>query len=244
MSITFSAEPQEIIRYLHLKGELSALCEEIQRSSVIRELAKESGLCVEDKELQRYADTYRIARKLHTASEMTEFLKKGGLTLDEFEAFCETSLFAAMVRENHATEERIQDWFFNNRGLLDRVRISYLKVDDEGLASEIDLQLRDDGEDFHKLAVKHSKDEATRFSGGYAGFVRRGTMKPELEFKIFSAECGDLIGPVADDGCFHFFLIEEVKKAELNEQTREFVKDRLFDELLTEKAKAHARDEA
>ena len=107
-------------------------------------------------------------------------------------------------------------------------------VADENLANEIVMQVTEDGEDFHRLAREHSIDEQTKCGGGYVGMVSRSMLAPEAAAKVFNAEPGDLVGPFEKEGMSQLILVEEVNRAELDEEIKDAIKERIFNEWLAE----------
>jgi parvulin-like peptidyl-prolyl isomerase len=60
--------------------------------------------------------------------------------------------------------------------------------------------------------------------------VSRAFLAQELNAKVFSASPGDLIGPLEKDGAFQLILVEEVRRATLDPDVREAIRERIFQE--------------
>ena len=226
--------PEEVVRFLYLTGQAEAVFEEIIKHKESRKKAMALGLEVKNDELQRFADNLRVLRGLDSVKKMFRFLGKAGLTEDDFEGFCESTLLAGRLREHLADEERVRKCFFNVRMEFDAVKVSVILVNDLNLAQEIKIQVTEEGEDFHALARLHSLDLSTRNVGGYMGIVSRKTFPPQVASRVFNASAGDLVGPFPKDSGFLLVFVEEVTRAELNDEVREAVKDRIFQEWLSE----------
>lgn len=233
MKIVYSHDtitPEEVVRFLTLTGQSDAIFSEIIKHREVMKRAKELKIEVTEEQLQQFADNFRTLRGLYSAEEMVHFLQNAALTDDDFEAFCESSLLSAALKEHLADEKKIEEQFVNNRSDFDLARISIIVVNDENLANEIILQVTEDGEDFHGLARRYSLDEATRYCGGYAGIISRRMFPPEVNSKIFSASADDLLGPFQKDSLFQLILIEEVIRAGLDEKVKEAIKEKIFRE--------------
>jgi len=220
--------PEEVIKFLGLTGRSSPIFLEMIKYKEVVKKSKELGLTITDEELQEFADQYRSICSLYSADEMENFLKVNGLTEDDFEEFCEAGILAVALKNHLATEKQIEEFFINNRTEFDLARISILSVKEKNLADEIKIQVNEEGEDFHKLARKHSIDEATRHLGGYVGNVSRRMLSPEISAKVFNAEPGDLLGPFEQEDFFQLMQVEEVMKAELNDEVKESIKERIL----------------
>ena len=217
--------PEEVIRFLVFTGQADAIFSEIIKGREAQKKAGECNIEVSDEQLQQWADSFRTMRRLYSAEDMGAFLHNNGLTDEDFERFCETSFKTTLLKDLLADDKKIEDYYINNRAEFDYARISIIVVRDETLANEILIQVKEEDEDFHRLARTHSLDEATKFSGGYVGLVPRRMLPPEVSAKVFSGTEGEVIGPFQNDNSFQLILIEEILRASLNDRTRETVKE-------------------
>jgi peptidyl-prolyl cis-trans isomerase D len=69
------------------------------------------------------------------------------------------------------------------------------------------------GEDFAKVAADVSEDEGTKATGGELGWFQRGST--EWDSVVFSADKGEIRGPVNGAQGLHVLLITDVKKSEM-----------------------------
>jgi len=226
--------PEEVIKFLALTGQSFSLFSEIIKYKEVLKKAKELGMSASDEQLQEFADQYRAIRGLYSSNEMLNFLKSNGLTEDDFEAFCEATILLMFLKNHLATEKKIEEYFINYRSQFDLARISILLVKEKALANEIMIQINEEGGDFHQLARKHSIDEATRFSGGYVGNISREMLSPEISAKVFNAKPGDVLGPFEREDLFQLILVEEVMRAELNDEVKEAIKERMLGEWVSQ----------
>jgi len=227
-------DPEDVIKWLCLTGGVRSACTGIIRNREVMKKANELGLAVSDEELQRFADTFRISLGLHSAQDTLAFLQRNGLSDDDFESFCVASLLTEKVKTHLADDKAVQEHFLNNRSSYEQARISSIVVSAENLASEISMRVTEDGEDFHALAREYSEEEATRHAGGYVGLIARASLSPEVASKVFTASAGDVVGPFAAGESFHLVLVEEIIKPELDDELKEKIKDRLFEEWVSQ----------
>ena len=236
--------PDEVIRFLGLSGQADSIFKEIIKMKEVMKRAKELSIAVSGEELQKIADSFRAARGLLSAEETLQFFKDNGISADDFEWFCESSLAAARLKDHLVGENEIAEYFINNRYQFDLARISIALVRDANLANEIIMQVKEDDEDFHALARQYSIDEATRYAGGYAGLMTRNMFPPEISAKLFNATAGDLLGPVKKGELLQVILVEEVIRAELNDEVKEVIKERIFEEWISQFLKGGVKIES
>lgn len=98
------------------------------------------------------------------------------------------------------------------------------------------------GEDFAAVARELSEDPGSAARGGDLGFFGRGRMVPAFEEAAFSAQPGELVGPVESD--FGVHLLEVTERREGGripfEEARDSVRARLASERLDEESTARA----
>lgn len=82
------------------------------------------------------------------------------------------------------------------------------------------LQRAKKGKDFAMLATDYSDDKNTKEKGGDLGFFARTGMPAAFTDSAFSAEPGDIVGPIETHLGIHIIKVEEKKKEEDEEQVR------------------------
>ncbi len=95
------------------------------------------------------------------------------------------------------------------------------------------------GEDFAKLALDNSEDQASKGSGGDLGWVKRGEYPTEWEQVLFSMDKDDVRGPVEGPRGLHVFKVTDVKKdgAKPFEQMKNRLREQLYNEQLEKQTK-------
>lgn len=224
---------EEVIQFLVLSGLSDGIFAEMIKCKEAVKAANELQLVVSDIQLQKRSDAFRVSRGLYDAQDMLTFLKRNGLTQDDFEVFCETSLLTTALADRLADEKRIEHYFVLNRSSFDAARISIILVRERELANEIAIQAREEEGDFHALARKYSLHEPTRYSGGYAGLVSRRDLPTDAASQVFHASAGDVLGPFQSDGLFQVILVEEVVKPTLDGVIRSTIKEKILQEWLS-----------
>jgi len=82
----------EVVDYLRMTGQFSPALREVVQRKITAEAAKKARIKVSNGELQKAADTFRIANGLNKASDTDRWLKSNGVSLEAFEDFLETNL--------------------------------------------------------------------------------------------------------------------------------------------------------
>jgi peptidylprolyl isomerase len=100
--------------------------------------------------------------------------------------------------------------------------------------------VRDDPDSFDEMAREHSIAE-TREKGGLIGKVLRGSLRSDVEAKVFNAAAGDLLGPFTapDRTAFEIFRVNAKHPARLDEDTATEVRRLLGEEWLRARAREH-----
>jgi peptidylprolyl isomerase len=137
-------------------------------------------------------------------------------------------------KEKFVIEERIHVWqiFLPISEGTSKKDIELLKKQAESITNEI----KKDKTDFASAATKHSKHEASRFSGGYMGLIKVSDMKPEVKDIIKTLKQGYTSSPVKTDEGIHILKRGGVvpKQALLYEQVKPKISELMLKQLNTQ----------
>ncbi len=230
----------EFIRLLKLTGQFESLIEQLVRDKLTVHAARKHGMTVTPDEIQQRADQFRRVRGLHRATDTNQYLDTLGVTLDQFESFITDGLYQEKMLESVGNDHAIEEYFSLNSPKFDAIEVSHIVLDSEGKAKEMISYLHDDPESFADMAREHSIAD-TRDAGGVIGKVLRGSLKPEIEAKIFNAAVGDLLGPFPspDRSCFEIFAVTAKYPASLDADVASEIKRLLREEWLMARAQEH-----
>ncbi len=204
---------------------------------IIEDEAKARGISADDDEIQAAADAFRRARNLHRAEDTHRWLKANGLSVEDLEKEAEAMVLRNKVK-NVLTESEVEKYFHEHKSRFDEAVLAHIVVKEEGIAKELLTQLQEDEATFDELARRYSLDKQTAECGGVLGTFRRGSLKPELESKVFAAKAGDCLGPVEGQGTWRIIKVLSIKAAELTDKIRFEIKNYLFQEWLKQKLKS------
>lgn len=233
-------DTEDFVRILKLTGRFEGLMEEIVRERLTVHAAKKQGLPVTPAEIQERADQFRRVLGLHRAADMNNYLDGMHVTLDEFEAFIVDGLYHEKMMQKVGSDKAVEEYFKLNSPRFDSIEVSHIVLETEGQAKEMMSLLADDPESFAELAREHSIAD-TREQGGFIGKVLRGSLKTDIEAKVFNASAGALLGPfpAADRSFFEIFLVNAKNPARLDEETSAEVRRLLREEWLAARAQEH-----
>ena len=231
---------EEFVRILKLTGQFDSLLEQLVRDKLTVRAAKKQGLSVSPGEIQERADQFRRVQGLHRATDMNHYLDTLGVSLEEFESFITDSLYQERMMEQVCSDKAVEQYFKLNSPKFDSIEVSHIVLDTEGKAKEMISVLRDDPDSFGEMAREHSIAD-TREQGGVIGKVLRGSLKTEVEAKVFNAAVGDLLGPFPspDKSFYEIFAVDAKNPAVLDEDTAAEVRRLLRDEWLRARAQEH-----
>ena len=160
------------------------------------------------------------------------------LKMDETEEFqkilnnAKKEILASMaigetVKNAEATEEELKAFYEENKQRFEKggtVRAKHILVKDEAKCQEIFEEIAA-GKVFEEAAQQYSTCPSGQ-KGGDLGEFGKGQMVKEFEDAAFSAEIGQVVGPVATQFGFHLIKVEEKTEAtvaafdEVKEQIR------------------------
>jgi peptidylprolyl isomerase len=230
----------ELLQTLKLTGQFEGLIDQLARDRITALAARKQGIPVSDEEIQARADEFRRVRGLHRASDANKYLDTIGVSLDEFEAFIKDGLYRDKVMQRVCGDEAVRAFFSLNSPRFDSIEVSHIVLDSEGKAKEMISVLRDDPDSFEEMAREHSIAD-TRGKGGLIGKVLRGSLRGDVEAKVFNAAAGELLGPFpsADRTTFEIFRVNAKHPARLDEETATEVRRLLREDWLRARAQEH-----
>lgn len=233
-------DAEAFLRILKLSGQFESLVEQVVREKLTVRAAQKSGIRIAPEEIQERADQFRRVRGLHRAADMNNYLDRLGVGLDEFEAFITGALYEEKMMAAVCSEQAVEAYFKLNSPKFDSIEVSHIIVDSEGKAKEMVSALQDDPESFADMAREYSVAD-TREQGGLIGKVLRGSLKTEVEAKVFNANVGDLLGPFpsSDRSLFEIFTVNAKYPAKLDDEVVGEVRRLLREQWLLARAQEH-----
>ena len=230
----------QFVRILKFTGQFQTLLEQFVRERLAVRAAKKRGIAIAADEIQERADQFRRIRGLHRATDTNRYLDTLGVSLDEFESFITDSLYQEKMMDQICSDKAVEEYFKLNSPRFDSIEVSHIVVDSEGKAKEMASILSEEPELFAEMAREHSI-ASTREQSGVIGKLLRGSLKTDIEGKVFNAAVGDLLGPFpsADRSFYEIFLVTAKNPAVLDAETAAEVRRLLREEWLAARAREH-----
>jgi parvulin-like peptidyl-prolyl isomerase len=230
----------EFLRVLKLTGQFEGLLEQFVRDRLTVLGAKKQGIRVSEAEIQERADQFRRVRGLHRSSDTNRYLDAMRVSLDEFEAFITDSVCQEKLMQKVCSDQAVQGYFKLNSPKFDSIEVSHMVLDSEGKAKEMISVLREEPDSFEEMAREHSIAD-TGAQGGLIGKVLRGSLRTDVEAKVFHAGVGDLLGPFtsADRTAFEIFRVNAKHPARLDDDTAAEVRRLVREDWLRARAQEH-----
>lgn len=227
---TLSSE--QLVSWLKLSGRFPSVVHDLLQEKLAAQMARQQGLTVSDDDLQQAVENHRRVHGLYRVVDANEFLDAAGASLDDYETFIEDGLLAERMLSEVASDAAIEAHFEANKPDYESVDIGHIVVDSDGKAREVMALVADGDATFEDMAREVSQVE-TAASGGRIGTIFRGMLNEDLEAQLFAAQANDVLGPIElGDGNVELFSVFERRGAELTDETRETIRQRLASEWL------------
>ena len=138
------------------------------RRELIRQLAVREGLCATREDIQRKVDDWRYQHRLERVEDTEAWIAQRGITLQDVAEDAEVRQLEYLLSEKIA-EGQVESYFAQHTLAFDEAEICWIFHTDKGVIDEVDLQIREDGADFYRMAREFSQDARTRPSSGFFG---------------------------------------------------------------------------
>lgn len=224
----------DILHQIKLDCKIPEIVKQIITRKVITDAATEAGIKIETEELQAAADEMRLMNKLINAEDTWAWLNKNGLSIDDFEAIIYNNLLSTKLAI-HLFAEKIESYFFERQ--LDYVGAVIYEVilDDEDLADELFYAIQEGETNFYDVARLHIQNVELQRKRGYRGIMHRQDLKPEISAAVFAAKTPEVLKPIVTSLGVHLILVDEIVKAELDDELAYQIGMDLFSQWLKQK---------
>jgi parvulin-like peptidyl-prolyl isomerase len=197
----------QAMRQALLDGSASPFLTALVDRELVRQYAATEGLTVSDEELQRAADEMRYDRGLQDGARAMAWLGAHGQTIESMQDQIEAFLLRNKAIASIAARD-VESYYHSHVGGLEYVVLFSIRAATEADALALRARI-DAGEPFPVVAATASRDPTTSTSGGLVGRVRRAELSPEIAEVAFTAEPGQVVGPMPTDKGYNLLLVAD-----------------------------------
>ncbi len=204
---------------------------EFARRELIRQLARREGVCAAPEDIQRKVNDWRYQHRLERVEDTEAYLAKRGITLQDVAEDAEVRRLEYLLSEKIA-EGQVESYFAQHTLEFDEAEICWIFHMDKDVIDEVDLQIREEGADFHAMARRFSQDAHTRSGSGFLGRVRRKQLPKGIAARVFAASIGEIFGPEKVSKGFALYLLQELYPTMLDGRIAKEIRKLLFNQWL------------
>ena len=198
---------------------------------IAKTYAQEQGITVSDEEVDREIQTIKqqvgeqaraSGQDLSNQEAFEQALEQNQISEEELRQDVRENLPVQQVQQRvsgdaEPTDEEVQAFYDENKAAQFTqpatrcMRHILFNKDQQQKAEEVKTQLQD-GADFAELAREFSQDPGSAEKGGDLGCLGRGETVPQFEEAAFSAEEGEIVGPVETEFGYHLIEVTEIRE--------------------------------
>jgi hypothetical protein len=205
------------------------LLDDIVDGALLREYAAREGTANTDRELQVAFDELRYRHDLISVEATEQWLRNTSQTLQSVQNGLDLQILQNKI-VGGLPEETLRAYYADHVLDFEFVRLYSIRLVSESLAAELLAQIREEGANFHVLAMEHSTDEETRHQGGWVGARTRTELTPAIAAAVFGQPQGAIVGPVQTELGWNLFKVALHGRPTLDE-VKDRVRTRIYDEL-------------
>ncbi len=183
--------------------------------------ASDQGVTVTQAEVDEQFEMTR-EQSFPEEEDFETFLEDSGMTLQDIKFRVRLDTLSTKLRDKvtEGTEDisndEVREYYEENRQQFaqpERRDLRIVLTEEEGEANEARAAL-ESGRSWASVTEEFSIDEATKEQGGTLLAVAEGQQEQALDEAVFSAEQGELTGPVETQFGFYVFQVQKVTAAE------------------------------
>ena len=173
----------------------------------------------------------RREKRLEKASETMAWLAEQMIIPEDWEAGIRDRLLAEKLAE-HIFGKDVEKMFAQNRLDFEQILLYQIIVPHESIAQELCYQIEESEISFYEAAHVYDIDEKRRQQCGCEGKIYRWSLKPDIAAFVFSAQLGEVIGPLQTEQGHHLFMLQEFIPAELTPERYKEILNTMFKQWL------------
>lgn len=194
-----------------------AIVQQLVETKLLEEKYKVSDEEV-DKELEKVKEPFESDEEFEMA-----LMQSGFESEDQLKEEVRVNLLRqkAMTDGVEVTDEELEKFYDENKGLFAEVEARHILVEEEDKAEEVKEKL-DDGADFEELVKEYSTDTGTVPEGGSVGTVtEESQLVPEFIETALKLKEGEISDPVQSSFGYHIIKVDERTEKSLEDNRDE-----------------------
>lgn len=225
---------RQALQSLRASGKLSLFLEEIAtRHALEQEFQQRSDLQISASAIEEAIATFQQQNDLTESQSFQSWLRGKGWDEGLFHEQIAFSLMIEQFKVQLAQPQLLQR-FIENKLWLDQAVLSRIVVASPDLAEELKIQIIEETASFERLAQSYSQSEDAAMNG-MMGAVSRLEIQQAIAIDVYAAEAGEIIGPIACDGCWCLIRVEKLLPAALDDAITQQLQDEIFQQWLSNK---------
>lgn len=228
---------EDVIHHLKFKGQFREAIYELIEQRVVRLMAEELSVSVDDAEVAARAGDRRATLGIESPERFAAYLRFYGTAEAVWTENIQLEALREALKAKIVPAERVDAEFRRDPSRFASVSLSRIACRTRRQADQVAAAARKG--DFVELARTHSCDDNTRMSGGYVGHVKPAMLPPEAAEAVFGAgtgaKAGAILGPFAEHGLWTVYQVHTINTPELTDALRRSIRDQIFAEWLRAK---------
>lgn len=186
-------------------------------------------------ELNEAKQRFYAERQLTQAADIQAWMKQQGLSHEQLDNMIVRKLKLEKFKQV-TWGHKLESYFFQLKGKLDKVIYSLLRTQEPGLAQELYFRLQAKEQSFADVAQKYSKGPEAQ-TGGLVGPVELNTLHPAMVQILTSSQPGQISPPTRIAEWLVIVRVEKFLPAQLDEPMKARLLNELFENWLQEQQK-------
>jgi hypothetical protein len=195
--------------------------DQLLRNLALRKIAAakaaERGITVSQQELQEALDAFCAERELFEEEQIELWRQSLHLPQSALAEYVRETVLANRLKEALTPDQAVNECFSASRHEYASAEVEVFGFESEGAAREFILSVR---------------EHETEPEGGESRQILRREAPEEIAASLFSAQPGEMLGPVETDDGFEAYRLVDRKDAMLDDELREQIRDELFSQFL------------
>ena len=225
-----SISTQKVIQCLLVARKFKPVIKDILDQYIIeQELAANNDFKIDLDEIKQALTGYLINQKLDTPEKIQKWLSNYGLTPEDFFNEFSTKYKTDKLKQWVVKQCGVNEYFLKNKKYLDKVILSRIVSNKQGVVEEIYDQLVEGVISFDLAVRKYSIYSDRFFEEIMMKPESYGRLADQLRALINAAKPGDFLEPFDIDGLWYLYKFEQFLEASLdNELIKKVLEDEIF----------------